>query len=195
MPRIQCAICSNTFYAKPSHIAKGWARYCSKNCQYKGQSTGSMLPCNTCGKPTYKTLTDLRRSKSKLFFCSNSCQTSWRNTRYSGIKHSNWTTGESSYRQILGRADIPKECCKCHTKDTRILAVHHKDKNRDNNTLVNLMWLCHNCHYLVHHYEDESVGFLGFIKLKRNTRILRDVKQLSKERCSVCLHYQIYPAT
>jgi len=161
MPRIQCTICSSEFYAKPSRIAKGWAKYCSKKCQYTGQSTGNFFPCHTCGKSTYKTQTDQRRSLSQQHFCSKSCQTIWRNTQYSGSKHSNWTTGESSYRKILSRTNIPKLCCKCKTNDTRILAVHHKDRNRNNNDVTNLLWICHNCHYLVHHYKSESVGFLA----------------------------------
>ena len=160
MPHIQCTVCDTEFYAKPSHLAKGWAKYCSKNCQYKAQSTGSILPCNTCGKLTYRTQTDQRRSRSQQYFCSKSCQTIWRNTQYSGDKHSNWTTGESSYRKILSRVDAPKIGGKCKTSDSRILAVHHKDKNRNNNSVINLMWLCHNCHYLVHHYEEESIGFI-----------------------------------
>ena len=33
------------------------------------------------------------------------------------------------------------------------LEVHHKDKNRRNNTRANLVVLCRNCHSLVHHKE------------------------------------------
>lgn len=54
----------------------------------------------------------------------------------------------------------PLACKKCGSTDSRTLAVHHKDKNRKNNSISNLMWLCHNCHYLVHHYKDEATGFL-----------------------------------
>jgi len=35
------------------------------------------------------------------------------------------------------------------------LIVHHIDKNRNNNGIENLIWLCQNCHYLVHHYTDD----------------------------------------
>lgn len=169
MPNIQCTVCNQEFYAKPSHITKGWGKYCSKTCQYKGQSTGTVLPCHSCGKPTYKTSTDQGRSASGLYFCSKSCQTKWRNSLYSGNKHGNWTTGESSYRQILSRADTPKICKKCETTDSRVLAVHHRDKNRNNNDISNLMWLCHNCHFLVHHYAKESEGFLVLTPMKLPT--------------------------
>lgn len=161
MPRINCQICKEIFYAKPSHIEKGWGKYCSKICQYNGQRNGQSYACFLCNKPVYRTPKDLANSKSQKFFCNKSCQTSWRNSKiYVGKNHSNWTTGESSYRDRLIRSNKEKICCKCKTEDIRILAVHHKDRDRSNNDLNNLIWLCHNCHYLVHHFKHEAGGFL-----------------------------------
>lgn len=161
MPTVACVICSHAFYAKPSHILKGWGKYCSKQCQYTGFRTGLTVGCQTCGLTIYRSLKAQTRSQSQSFFCSKSCQTKWRNSQiFIGQNHGNWTTGESSYRQRLLRSDRPKICQKCHTDDVRILAVHHKDKDRSHNTLSNLIWLCHNCHYLVHNFPDESHGFL-----------------------------------
>lgn len=42
-------------------------------------------------------------------------------------------------------------CFRCRVSDIRVLAVHHADENRTNNGVENLIWLCHNCHYLIHH--------------------------------------------
>jgi predicted HNH restriction endonuclease len=64
--------------------------------------------------------------------------------------------GRYSYRSVLTRNGITKVCNSCKTKDERILAVHHIDKDKFNNSLENLVWLCHNCHFLVHHYEDKK---------------------------------------
>lgn len=160
MPSQKCVICSKGFYAKPSHILRGWGKYCSKPCQYTGQKTGKTVICSVCGKDTYKNKNDQIRSQSGKYFCGKSCQTSWRNTQYSGDKHSNWTNGKASYRAALMRSDLPQYCGRCKLVDKRVLAVHHKDKNRENNALSNLMWLCHNCHYLVHHDKSEAVGFV-----------------------------------
>lgn len=161
MPHVSCETCSKSFYVKPNRLLKGWGRFCSKACQHHGQRTGMYCSCHVCGKRIYKTLTDQQRSKSKLFFCGKSCQTKWRNSElYTGKNHKNWVNGESSYRQRLLRSKLARNCSKCLTSDQRILAVHHKDKDRSNNDLANLIWLCHNCHYLVHHYRDESEGFL-----------------------------------
>ncbi|MHA1267983.1 MAG: HNH endonuclease [Candidatus Helarchaeota archaeon] len=38
----------------------------------------------------------------------------------------------------------------CGIVDDRVLAVHHIDSNRRNNSPGNLTWLRRNCHYLVH---------------------------------------------
>jgi hypothetical protein len=56
---------------------------------------------------------------------------------------------------VIERGGVPKICRLCKTEDCRVLAVHHSDRNRQNNTLGNLLWLCHNCHHLVHRYEPE----------------------------------------
>jgi hypothetical protein len=161
MPIVSCEQCTHKFYAKPSHLTRGWGKYCSKTCQYTALKTGVITKCDFCGKEVYKSKKDQSRSASGKFFCGKSCQTNWRNTvMYTGDQHANWTNGESSYRQRLLRARRPQICTKCLSIDSRILAVHHIDKNRQNNKMSNLTWLCHNCHYLVHHYKSEAVGFI-----------------------------------
>lgn len=161
MPYVPCARCSSTFYAKPSWIREGNGKYCSMDCYREAKQNGKEVPCDLCGKKSYKQKKDLARSKSGKFFCSKSCQTQWRNRVYVGDKHKNFTTGESSYRQVLKRADVPMRCAYCRTDDFRVLAVHHIDKNRKNNSLRNLAWLCHNCHFLVHHYEGDREKFMA----------------------------------
>lgn len=160
MPYRNCELCSTEFYVKPSHLKLGWGKYCSNNCYHEAARTGDLFKCNVCKKETYKSKKEQRRSKSGKYFCSKSCQTAWRNSNYSGSGHSNWKNGKGSYRVSLLRSQRKQICEKCKTDDTRILAVHHKDKNRDNNVLSNLIWLCHNCHYLVHHDRKEAEGFV-----------------------------------
>ena len=127
--------------------------------QHNGQKNGKVVRCFICKKETYKTQKALRHSKSKKYFCGKSCQTIWRNSiMYVGENHANWKDGRYTYRDRMMRHKIPQICKKCKTKDKRILAVHHRDKNRKNNELSNLIWLCHNCHFLVHHYQEERNG-------------------------------------
>ena len=158
-----CDNCSNVFYVKPSWLKKGFGKFCSRGCQHKASRKGKEMPCYECGAPTYKQPKDLKRSKSKRYFCSKSCQTVWRNQLYIWNCHKNFTTGESTYRAAMKRSDKEKRCQHCKTNDFRVLAVHHVDKNRENNRLENLAWLCHNCHYLVHHYEGEREIFMAAI--------------------------------
>lgn len=131
MAVVVCLICDKKFYAKPSHIEKGWGKYCSKRCQSSAQKTGKYVRCNQCGKETYRSIKDHKRSKSGNFFCGKSCQTIWRNsTVYIGKYHANWNGGEASYRSIIKKSGRAKICAKCKNADHRVLAVHHKDKNR-----------------------------------------------------------------
>ena len=161
MPTVNCQQCDESFYSKPNRIVRGWGKYCSNSCKHLALNTGTFIPCDLCKKPSYKSLKDQRRSKSGKFFCSKSCQTKWRNSEvYVGDKHKSWQGGESVYRDILRRAKVAQVCSKCENTDKRILAVHHKDKNRKNNGVSNLVWLCHNCHFLVHHYKNEARKFV-----------------------------------
>ena len=151
MAIVKCKICGKEFYVKPSHLKLGYGKYCSINCRSKGQLRGKFVKCYACGKKIWKAPKSLKRSRSGKFFCTKSCQTSWRNKYYSGSKHPNWKGGAfRSYRQLLINQKIPRICKICGIKDTRVLLAHHVDKNRRNNDKENLVWLCWNCHHLVH---------------------------------------------
>ncbi len=160
---VSCNYCDKVFYSKPSWIKKGNGKYCSAPCHHTAMRNGKDKICAVCGQKTYKNLKALKGSKSGKFFCSKSCQTRWRNQLYIGEKHKNFKTGEHAYRSTMGRAKIPKICRLCKTDDYRVLAVHHIDKNRKNNTLSNLAWLCNNCHFLVHHDKEEREKFMAAI--------------------------------
>jgi len=153
MPLAICNICSESFYIKPSHLKLGWGKYCSRDCQIKSQFNGSLVKCFICGKEIYRSKAHLKRSNSGKYFCSKSCQTLWRNSEFIGEKHGGWRSGESAYRDILKRSSKLRICLLCETRDERVLIGHHKDHNRKNNTIENLVWLCFNCHFLVHHYK------------------------------------------
>jgi len=150
MPHIPCKICQTIFYAKPFHQRKGWAKYCSRSCQYKAQQKGKLVACEICSNRIWKTPSHFRHSESKKFFCSKSCQTVWRNRVYIGEKHSRWINGINTYRRIIRRSGLSEQCKQCGIIDTRVLIVHHIDHDRTNNNIKNLMWLCRNCHYLIH---------------------------------------------
>jgi len=154
MPQVSCRICRKYFYAKPNWLKRGWGKFCSRKCQHEGQKNGKSVTCSICKKDVYRTEKNLKTSKSKKYFCTKSCQTIWRNSIvYTGKNHPNWKGGKSiEYRNRLTNSRIKQFCRACGLNDKRILCVHHIDKNNKNHELQNLTWLCHNCHYLVHHY-------------------------------------------
>jgi hypothetical protein len=148
----ECKICAKKFYVRPSHKRRGWGKFCSIKCRTKSQFKGKEVNCFLCGKQIYRSPKDLRSSKSGKFFCNKSCQTIWRNKiLFSGENHANWKYGKSAYRRILSETNQKKCCRRCNVTDARILVVHHKDHDRENNKVDNLIWLCLNCHFLVHH--------------------------------------------
>ena len=151
MSIVKCLICHKEFYGKPYFLKIGQAKYCSEVCMRIGSRTGKIVNCHACGKEVYKTKKALRVSKSKTYFCTKSCQTKWRNSIFVGPKHANWIDGRNSYKSVMLRNKVPKICKLCKNVDSRVLAVHHLDHNRKNSSLSNLIWLCHNCHFLVHH--------------------------------------------
>lgn len=160
MPIQICRMCKTNFYVKASWLKMGNGVYCSAKCQHFGARRGRIVYCYVCKIDLYRSLRALTNSKSKKYFCSKSCQTKWRNTEFIGSKHSNWVHGRSCYKGVLSRADVSKKCVLCKITDIRVLAVHHIDKNHSNNKLENLSWLCHNCHHLVHHYQEERERFM-----------------------------------
>ncbi len=155
MINTKCIFCNKEFLIKPSFYKNGKGKFCSLNCKNSAKRNGLIVSCFICKKETYKTQKILNRSKSKKYFCSKSCQTIWRNSEFVGEKHANWKHGKQAYRTVLLRNRTITKCNLCGTEDKRVLAVHHIDKNRLNNKIENLAYLCHNCHHLVHHYKVE----------------------------------------
>ena len=156
----KCLVCKKSFYTKPSWVKSGGGKYCSLVCKYKSSKQGKDIPCFICGKVVYHPKGRIEQSKSKKYFCSKSCQTTWRNTYFVGEKHANYRDGRATYKSILTRTGVLAICKLCQNRDKRVLAIHHLDKNRNNNKVENLVWLCHNCHHLVHHYINEAKGVM-----------------------------------
>lgn len=71
---------------------------------------------------------------------------------YNGTNNPNYVDGSSTYRKFaFENKEIKCEIC----RENSYCIVHHKDKNRKNNNLSNLMILCPNCHYKIHYVNME----------------------------------------
>jgi hypothetical protein len=55
-----------------------------------------------------------------------------------------------AYRKIVQDAGALTECARCGYDNSLVLEVHHKDRDRENNSIENLEVLCANCHKLEH---------------------------------------------
>ena len=152
MPYANCLNCTKLRYVKPSHLIQGWGKYCSHSCQAKfTQTKGQFFKCGICKKEVWRMPKEQKKSKSGLFFCSKKCSMSWKNsTVLSRENHPNWGGGLATYRDYMIRKGGEKVCSRCGINDFRVLAVHHIDHDRNNNSLQNLLWLCRNCHCLEH---------------------------------------------
>lgn len=150
--KVKCEICDKEFITKAYFRKHGWGRFCTLACKNIAARRSKELECYVCGKKVVRQVSKISSSKSGKFFCSKSCQTVWRNGYYSREKHSQWKGGfHRKYRDILMKENRRVQCFLCGINDERVLVVHHKDRNRSNNVPTNLTWLCHNCHYKVHH--------------------------------------------
>lgn len=156
MPIVSCRWCSEGFYAKPNWLNIGHGKYCSIYCRGRAHRKGKVVKCRLCHKEVYKPLKDLRLSRSGKYFCGRKCALEWLSTKQFGENHASWKHGEFAYRGMLLRQGLKLFCRFCGRNDKRTLIVHHLDQNRRNNAISNLMWLCFNCHFLVHHYPSEG---------------------------------------
>ncbi len=136
-PNTKCVICKTLIYRRPSQIEKSKGGvFCSVKCY--GKSTRKEIPCSVCGKLI---LSGLNKKT-----CSRSCA----NIHRAGISYKNNSPKSivKSQQSIKIRLleKIGRKCERCNYDKYQILEIHHKDRNRANNNLENLLLLCPNCH-------------------------------------------------
>ena len=73
-------------------------------------------------------------------------------TNQPGPDNHNWKTGVVGYRRLVEK----KECAYCGSTNT--LLIHHKDEDRHNNELDNLIVLCKRCHQNHHCLRSSITG-------------------------------------
>ena len=117
--------------------------FCSMICY--GISCRKEVPCVVCGKPI------LARFHKKT--CSRSCA----NIHRAGIKYKIGRPKDKAKSQQILKLKLLKEkgkmCERCPYNKYEVLQVHHRDKNRNNNSVDNLELICPNCHYEEHYLE------------------------------------------
>ena len=149
----KCRRCAKKSYVKPSHKKLGKGIYCSRACSDLGRRKGRVVQCAQCNKKFYARPKQIRISKSKNNFCRKQCYLRYKAIHLVWKNHPRWKNGKNAYLFLMRRKR--KQICKrCRITNKRVLLVHHIDENRKNNVLSNLVWLCRNCHFLVHKYKE-----------------------------------------
>lgn len=142
--RYSCDICGKVKSQQKRFLTN--KHYCSPICRSIGNGTRLTVNCAHCNKKFTIPKSKLDKSKSGLVFCSRECkdigQMYIKNIQPSHYKN-------KSYRNKALKIKGYK-CNKCGNEDKDVLQVHHRDKNRDNNSLENLEVLCANCHIKEH---------------------------------------------
>ena len=141
-PNTSCSVCGKLIYRRPVELEKSNGRaYCSIACY--GKACRKEHPCIICG-------TLILASKNKKT-CSRTCA----NKNRVGIKYTGARLKDNVVSQKRLKIRIIKlrgaVCERCGYDVYQILQVHHKNRNRNNNTLDNLELLCPNCHASEHY--------------------------------------------
>ncbi len=143
-PNTRCSSCQNAIYRRPIELERSNGRaYCTQRCY--GVSSRREKPCVVCKAP-------ILSSKHRKT-CSRSCA----NTHRAGIKYKIGSPRDKvkdqrsiKIRLIDARG---KRCERCGFDKVEVLHVHHKNRDRTDNTLENLELICPNCHYTEHYLE------------------------------------------
>ncbi len=149
VPNAQCRTCGEVFHRSPANFkVQNTHAYCSKDCYSKARKSGmaevrkperpasAELMCEHCGK-TFQ-ISQTPRYYYQRRFCSKECK-----------RQAHISVGSFVPIELVRRRDHNR-CAACGCADVAILEVHHKDRDRQNNNLDNLILLCPNCHTKLH---------------------------------------------
>ena len=145
-PNTKCKICGKQIYRRPSEIERFEGRvFCSAKCY--GISCRRETACAVCGKMI---LAGLNKKT-----CSRSCA----NKNREGVLYKIGRPKDKVFTLRAIKVRLLKErgskCERCSYNKSEILQVHHKNRNKTDNSLENLELICPNCHYEEHHLQEK----------------------------------------
>lgn len=154
--------CGVLFDAPEKEVRRGNGKFCSLSCASKvnGRKRYENRPKFTCAFCSIEFFRKKTLPKHGLVFCSRAHKDAAQ--RLGGIQEiqpPHYGTGgaAASYRATAFRV-YPPRCNRCgYDTHVKILVVHHRDRDRTNNTSENLEILCPNCHAIEHWVEQEEL--------------------------------------
>jgi len=160
---VTCLRCGKQ--ANRPYRARARYKFCSSACSNKSHAAKKLVEhaCEICGK-SFRA----RRSAQRRF-CSQRCTGSFTRTLLKSKRSADPQTHRRRYVAHLVAQKIPLACEHCGFDNPReILHLHHKDSNRKNGNLSNLILLCPNCHETTHFVENS--GHYGVANTLRGHR-------------------------
>lgn len=160
---VACNTCKCLFLKRLDFITRrpNYNHYCSVDCSRANLKPNSkiLVNCAYCNDSIYRTKSSIKKSKSGLVFCNRKCKENAQ--KIGGIKEIQpnhyGTASIIDYRKLAFEMLDPK-CNKCgYNKYVEVLEVHHIDKNRENNNINNLEFLCPTCHREFHFLDISGV--------------------------------------
>ena len=143
-PNTKCTVCGKPVYRRPVQLQQSNGRaYCGQECY--GFASRKEKSCIVCKKSI---LAGLNKKT-----CSRACA----NTYRTGVKYKIGRPRDKAQEIRALKIRLLEQrggkCERCGYTKTQILHVHHKDRDRKNNSSNNLELICPNCHYEEHYLE------------------------------------------
>jgi hypothetical protein len=151
-----CLNCYTQFDAEIKELNRGNAKFCNRKCSFEWRKKNPKIQkpncvCAICDKDFYRSASKIAASKSGFVFCSRNCKDIAQ--RIGGIKEihpPHYTDNRKDYRKTA-KEHLEQICSHCgYDKHPEVLQVHHKDRNRENNSIENLEIVCPTCHEVDH---------------------------------------------
>lgn len=129
-----CRVCKKQYITKAANSV-----YCSLTCYKVGNlelKKQTVTKCEVCSS----TIKYRRISGKNTRFCSQAC---------AGINKTIFKGQKAYFYKALFFYGLI--CSLCSNANYKHLVVHHRNKNRSDNSLENLQVLCANCHFEIHY--------------------------------------------
>jgi len=169
--KVRCLQCNKEYIARKSFYDKGKCVCCSRACSSLLQRKRIIKKCDFCGKEFERIAASIKNSRTGLLFCSRKCKdlalrlNSGEKFQKMRPDHYGTANGKNHYRDKAFEYYL-HECAnpKCgYNEDDRLLEVHHRDFDKNNNEIENLVILCCMCHKRV---------TLNYYKLNENNELI-----------------------